>query len=385
MSIDYASLLIAMICSGAAVALALLVNWLNARRDAYLASWAIGILMIVVALAELALQAGEPRPTGKHLPYALMITGTLTILAGVMQFRSGAAPRRALALFWLFSEVTTLLPMWHGLTGIGSIMLNFWCGVILLAAGWECWLARREAPLALIINAGLFVLTAISFFACSVMVILSAEWIITTPPRNWAETFNAIMSIIALAGIGTMSLMLSHARTARRHLIAANTDPLTGLLNRRALFDLMTAEAARPGMAVLMIDLDNFKQLNDRRGHADGDIALQRFSQILRSSIRDEDLAARLGGEEFCAVLRNVTPEIAMMVAERIRSGLETAALPLGTDQGPDHGIVTVSIGLAMTLSPDSFEAALARADAALYRAKNAGRNQIQVALQLAA
>lgn len=381
MSVDYASLLIALICSGAAVALALLVNWLNARRDAYLASWAIGILLIVVALAELALQAGEVRPVDKPLPYALMITGTLTILAGVMQFRSGAAPRRALALFWLFCQVTTLLPMWHGLTGIGGILLNFWCGVILLVAAWHCWQARREAPLALMINAGLFFLTAISFFACSMMMILSAEWILITPPRNWAETFNAIMSIIALAGIGTMSLMLSHARTARRHLIAANTDPLTGLLNRRALFDLMTAEAWRPGMAVLMIDLDNFKQLNDQRGHAEGDIALSRFAQILCEALRDEDLPTRLGGEEFCAVLRSVTPEIAMMVAERIRSALEADAIPLGKDQG----IVTVSIGLAMALTSDSFEAALARADAALYRAKNAGRNQIQVALQLAA
>jgi diguanylate cyclase (GGDEF)-like protein len=122
-----------------------------------------------------------------------------------------------------------------------------------------------------------------------------------------------------------------------------------------------------------MLDLDGFKAINDQFGHAAGDEILRRFAAIIRSNIRDADTAARLGGEEFCLILRGLDPAGAYAVAERIRGALEaTSAL------APDHGAPTVSAGIAIgSVLGDTFDRLLREADERLYRAKGAGRNRV--------
>ncbi|HVC59689.1 MAG TPA: diguanylate cyclase [Acetobacteraceae bacterium] len=159
----------------------------------------------------------------------------------------------------------------------------------------------------------------------------------------------------------------------------ATTDGLTGTLNRAQFLALGQHELERVRqlgqcLAVLMLDIDHFKLINDRHGHHAGDEALKHFVAQLRGSVRGIDLLGRLGGEEFGIVLPGIPSEAACQVAERLRA--QVAATPL---RHGDRMIgIAVSIGLAMARDADAtLEQILARADARLYAAKDAGRNRV--------
>ncbi|MGE0255713.1 MAG: GGDEF domain-containing protein [Alphaproteobacteria bacterium] len=159
----------------------------------------------------------------------------------------------------------------------------------------------------------------------------------------------------------------------------ATIDALTGLANRRHLLDLSEREvkrAERHGrpLAVLLLDLDDFKRVNDTRGHAAGDAALHAFAALCRSAVRTIDLVGRLGGEEFAIVMPDTEAPGALLVAERIRTA--AAETPVRHDSG--EFIVTVSIGVAIR-SGEGTDRLFARADKALYAAKHAGRNTVIV------
>ncbi len=152
----------------------------------------------------------------------------------------------------------------------------------------------------------------------------------------------------------------------------AHTDPLTGLLNRRA-FAEKSEIAAQSGGAMLLLDIDQFKSVNDRFGHAAGDTVLARFADVLRKQVRSEDIVARTGGEEFSIVLPGHTIAEGKIIAERIR------AVCAATDFG--EGLkITVSVGLCALNPHELVAAASARADTALYLAKSNGRNRIELA-----
>jgi diguanylate cyclase (GGDEF)-like protein len=159
-------------------------------------------------------------------------------------------------------------------------------------------------------------------------------------------------------------------------------DSLTGIANRRAFLDegtlLMKQQTleARPS-AVLLIDLDHFKSINDRFGHAIGDRVLQVFAETASANVKASDLVGRLGGEEFAAVLCNADHERALVMAERIRSAFAAAAAEV--DGRPVAA--TVSIGMVVNEDPTfDVPALLAQADQALYHAKERGRNRVEIA-----
>ena len=169
----------------------------------------------------------------------------------------------------------------------------------------------------------------------------------------------------------------------RRLLLAlrgqANTDGRTGLTNSRA-FDQaverrLALRAAESRAAVLMLDLDHFKEFNDRYGHPAGDEALRVFAGLVRSSIREGDIAARYGGEEFAIYLHDLDGSAVGEIAERIRERTETTIIPLGPGQ---TGRLTVSIGIAVAPDDGIDRVTLLRAaDDALYQAKLSGRNRV--------
>jgi diguanylate cyclase (GGDEF)-like protein len=176
-------------------------------------------------------------------------------------------------------------------------------------------------------------------------------------------------------------------RAERRLAALAATDSLTGLANRRQLDvtlnrEWLRAQRARKPLSVLMIDVDHFKAFNDRHGHQGGDDALRAVANTLRACTqRPTDLAARYGGEEFLVVLAETSLEGARKMGETIRQAVAQQAM-LGSPQLS----VTVSIGVGSTGLPgaDTLQALLAQADAALYRAKHNGRNQVVCGQSLA-
>lgn len=181
-----------------------------------------------------------------------------------------------------------------------------------------------------------------------------------------------------------------HAEQARRDALMqraraaefaadAERDPLTGLGNRRHLDRrcevlLPALQRYQEPVALAMLDVDHFKRVNDAHGHAVGDRVLQALATLLRENTRNRDVLARYGGEEFVIVLPGMTPEKAAEVCERLRE--RVAAHELWCPGLPQLRI-TISLGLVATVAPSDQQALLQAADAALYRAKRAGRNQI--------
>jgi diguanylate cyclase (GGDEF)-like protein len=199
---------------------------------------------------------------------------------------------------------------------------------------------------------------------------------------HWAEPRElSLPSRLAITRVSEHSA-LSIAN--RRLLLAlrgqANTDGRTGLTNSRAFDEAVQRRmAARPEeatAAILMLDLDHFKDFNDRYGHPSGDEALRVFASLLSSSIREHDVAARYGGEEFAVYLSGAGEQEAAEVAERIRARTEATIIPLGPGK---TGRLTVSVGIAVAPVDGSERTVLLKAaDEALYRAKLAGRNRVE-------
>jgi diguanylate cyclase (GGDEF)-like protein len=192
-------------------------------------------------------------------------------------------------------------------------------------------------------------------------------------------SFEALLFTIAIAFI---LLAMAKERTEYRHRTAAMVDPLTSLANRRSFLqvgnELMKQHASDPcPTAGLLIDLDHFKSINDRFGHAIGDRVLQVFADAVRANLRSCDLIGRLGGEEFAAVLYNIGSDKALGLAERIRTKFAEAAVEV---DGRRVG-ATVSIGVVINQDgPLDVSEMLAQADQALYHAKERGRNRVEVA-----
>lgn len=163
----------------------------------------------------------------------------------------------------------------------------------------------------------------------------------------------------------------------------ATTDPLTGLFNRRAFMDRAQSEWQRHvryghTLSCAMIDVDHFKQVNDKNGHAVGDTVLRHVGALLRTTVRASDLPARMGGDEFVSLLSETALDEASILAERLRVKIEGRGV-LALDRELH---LTLSVGVASSVGLTSLDALLAAADSALYLAKRDGRNCVRVAAQ---
>jgi diguanylate cyclase (GGDEF)-like protein len=189
----------------------------------------------------------------------------------------------------------------------------------------------------------------------------------------WPESARRLLRVAA----GETAAALDRADSFRAAEASAATDPLTGLPNRRYFDEFSTLLATRrragDAVAVLMIDIDKFKGLNDTYGHPAGDEVLRSVATAITTAVRDQDVPARIGGEEFAVLLRNPGPDVAVEIGERVRQAVRD--LDLGGLGIPG---VSVSVGVANATSADEpVRALLDRADQALLRAKRAGRDRV--------
>lgn len=183
------------------------------------------------------------------------------------------------------------------------------------------------------------------------------------------------VSLMGLAPLVVASVMTTREELMQRLLHLSNHDQMTGLLNRSAFLseaERRLENAASKPVAVLMLDIDHFKSINDRYGHAAGDRVIIAFATIMKQTVRKADIAGRLGGEEFAILLDGCTDSEAKDIATRINAAF--ASNPVHLD---DDRIVTatVSVGLVTALTPALIDTLLSQADALLYKAKEQGRN----------
>lgn len=213
---------------------------------------------------------------------------------------------------------------------------------------------------------------------------------VSLPATDVLKRINENRSYIIVIAIGIMALIFALIRYVSHVFIGdlnraeqqlqemASRDFLTSLLNRREAYRQIEEEMARARrtggpVAFILFDIDHFKQLNDTWGHNSGDMILKKLAGKLLAALRDYDIACRYGGEEFLVVSPSTEAEQAFKLAERLR--MTIAATNFSSDA---HDIpITVSIGVAELRDDDSIETVIARADAALYRAKESGRNRV--------
>lgn len=257
-------------------------------------------------------------------------------------------------------------------TALGLLFLV--SGRVLLGGGLRRYPARHVLALACLLHGG-FLLIRPWVFSLGTPGVSSTLQIATVAPGILLETVTA-QNLIALC---VLLLASEHTSQALQQLV--DRDALTGVLSRRAFLARLAAREVHVpdysgrGMerALLIIDLDHFKQINDGWGHGVGDDALRHFVSVADACLREEDGLGRLGGEEFGVILPRTTHQQACAVAERLRATLASQPLLLGEASLR----MTASIGITMVHPWDNSELALGRADQAMYQAKMAGRNRV--------
>ncbi len=316
-----------------------------------------------------------------------MVTGTGTGIAFVLTFLGTSLLPRGVRAWAYLAAATSLLtgillaaapPVWSAPVYTAGNLVSLHS--ILFVASLLGWLAARGNRIAGLLALG---------WAAPMSVAL------LYPARNFglieavrvpdglmllAVTIECLILSVPVA-TRIRRLRLEHERAHERHVVLerqAQTDALTGLANRRGFGDAITraaaAEAEPVAMALLVIDIDHFKRVNDRHGHAAGDEILRHVAAHVAKVAGPDAIVSRFGGEEFVVALRGYDLARASTIAERVRRTIGTMLVAASELPG-----VTVSIGVATGLS-DRIDAILADADCALYRAKNEGRDRVMVA-----
>ncbi|MCE9688254.1 diguanylate cyclase [Shewanella sp. AS16] len=248
------------------------------------------------------------------------------------------------------------------------------------------WLFYLIPPLLVVLAFELtrFYLGLLSSLSLLFIILATAHGFGVFVGETQAQTNTEMMAFVLSCALTLFGISLQHAqlhRSERDKLSAekeAQLDPLSGLFNRRSFKPLLQALEAKAKaqstfVCVAMLDIDNFKAINDTHGHSVGDRVIQSLAQILHNNCRSDDIAARLGGEEFALVLGDIGLEQAQPVLERIRSSFVDTPIAVAGDM--IH--CSVSIGLVENSQTAGIEPLLQLADKALYRAKRQGKNRI--------
>ena len=232
---------------------------------------------------------------------------------------------------------------------------------------------------------GVFRMTLLNLLMCMWKTVAIALGAFTFTPEHVMEvtSFRTGLALLSLAPLAVACAYDLRMQALQKLHHAVSHDFLTGVLARRALMErgqklLSRLDAEGQSVAVLMMDIDHFKGVNDRYGHAQGDVVLQEFAALAQHMLRPDDLLGRMGGEEFALVLPRTSRDQALLVGQRLCERLREHVFPLPNGSTMQ---VTLSIGLhaiSALASDDSMEAILSKADEALYLAKNSGRNQVR-------
>jgi diguanylate cyclase (GGDEF)-like protein len=382
MNLDVNTLFMVTIYVEAILGLLLLFAWVQNSSIYGVAWWGFSDLMRALSVVLFGLHGAIPNVISIDLANAILFTSFAMTWTGARLF-DGRKPRPlgiiAGAVIWL---VFCRIPGMMELNDLRVLLSSSIVAAYTWLTAYEFWRGRSE-PLVSRWPAIFMLFAHGALFLLRTPMARMLPWSPTNEVFGsvWLTvmSFEALLFTIAIAFI---LLAMAKERTEFRHKTAAMVDPLTGIANRRAFLhegaEILKRQTVngRPG-AVLLIDLDHFKSINDRFGHAIGDRVLQVFAERASANIKKSDLVGRLGGEEFAALLYDVDRERALIMAERIRSGFAAAAMDV------DGRAVMATVSIGMVCNEDStfdVSALLAQADQALYHAKERGRNRVEIA-----
>ena len=383
MNLDVNTLFLVTIYVEAILGLLLLFAWVQNTAITAVAWWGFADLLRGASIALFGLYGSVSNYISIDLANAVLFTSFAFTWVGARLF-DHRKPNWIVvlggAVLWAaLSRTPAIANSWdlRALGSSGIVTAYTW------AAAYEFWRGRGEQLVSR--WPAIFML-----FAHGALYLLRTPFGAMLPwnPTNKALYGSVWLTVLSFEGllftisIAFILLAMAKERAEHRYKTASMLDPLTGIANRRAFLEDGEAQLKRQindprPTAVLLLDLDNFKTINDRYGHAMGDAVLQAFAEIGSRCMHRLDVFGRLGGEEFAALLVNTTRERAMAVAEEIRASFADATREV---EGKPVG-ATVSIG--MVISYDAvldLSALLAQADHALYRAKDNGRNRVEIA-----
>lgn len=388
LDLDVKTLFVVSIAVASVLGGLLLFAWYQNRQVQALKIWGLAHLACCVGATLLIARGKIPDVLSIDIANAIFLVGCGMVWGAARSFEDRSAPLSGIlagAMLWL---VLVQVPIVRESVDARVILASAIIAIYTFGAGYEVWRCRNDEPLL-----SRWPLS-VTFFVHGAVYALRIVLVFYFPASAAGSMFQAYwFTIISLETLlylivsSFMMLAMTKERSELVHKTNAMLDPLTNIPNRRAFLDASTRRMRQQfrhpqPVTALVFDLDHFKLVNDRYGHAVGDEVLRRFTAVAAGEFRSTDLLGRLGGEEFGAVLFGAGEGTAVSTAERIRRALMTAT----TDVNGRRIDATVSVGLAVAKPGgiESLEALLERADAALYRAKARGRNRVEVAGKLA-
>jgi diguanylate cyclase (GGDEF)-like protein len=378
MTFDISTLAMARAIVAFAGGLVLFMNWWHDRVVRAAFWWAVVLCGTGVGIALLAMHPVLPDwVTTVVGPLILDLCGALTWVAARVFTRGAVKPVTVIAAivgwFVLLCSTAKFAGQQHAVALGVVVTASLYC-----AAAVEFWLGRAEKLRGRWPMISLLVLQAIALFLASIQYANSK---LTLPTVGWFGIIHFV-GLVYVGGAAIFLTMMLNERREMKYKADALTDPLTGLANRRAFLDRaqqMLDRSLRDGgpISLIAVDLDRFKSVNDAFGHHVGDRVLRIFADVLSKALRPADMAGRMGGEEFVAILPGCDIEAALVVARRIRSAFQDdarfvdghrveATLSAGVATAPEHGGALTEI--------------MACADEAMYAAKERGRNRVMPA-----
>ncbi len=381
MTADVYTLLLVVSVTSVAMAGALLLLG-GGRRQGGLLYWAMGLLLGGAGYVLYLLRGRIPDLLSGVLGNALLSAMFCSLIAAVQCFQ-GRTPR------WLglLPAPVLMAALMAGLAPDMPLRVVLSNALLAAQALWLLWILRDPGAAtrgrgACLLMAGVGLQAALLLARSAASAALGQQGAATLLGGTVQTlTFMVVFNALLVASMGFVFMGKEHADERNRRLAAQ--DELTGMANRRAIIaaldrDVARSQRTREPLALMMIDVDHFKQVNDRFGHLAGDAVLRNVASVLRQRVRAQDIVGRYGGEEFLVVLPDTSREGAHQLALQLCAAVQ--AMPcLWRDESI---AVTVSIGVfGGRLEPeDHWDLLLHAADSALYRAKQAGRNRAELA-----